>query len=135
MFKKLWHLFRALVVVPLVPMLKGHIIKQHGIDIKANYFKPYNYLRFPWFWMTNSIRIIKWWRDHKRCIIIQTTWHCVLQYALSPLVPAINIQKVTWRENDFYASMKKCPFNIYLFFSLFIIYLFIYSHLFNNTAT
>lgn len=35
MFQKLWHLFGALVIVPLVPMLKGHLIKQHSIDIKA----------------------------------------------------------------------------------------------------
>jgi len=31
--------FWALVVVPLVPMLKRHLIKQHSIDIKAELLK------------------------------------------------------------------------------------------------
>ena len=51
MFKKLWHLF-AVLVVPLVPVLKGHLIKQHSIDIKAelllNHTITSGFLGFGW---------------------------------------------------------------------------------------
>jgi len=133
MFKKLWHLF-AVLVVPLVPVLKGHLIKQHSIDIKAelllNHTITSGFLGFGWptaLGSSNGEEITKGaWLSKLLGIVYYSM--CYHFWSLQLIFKKLHVKKRTCL-----CQYERISF-LYLYISL-SIYLFIYSHLFNNTAT
>lgn len=135
MFKKLWHLFGALVVVPLVPMLKGHLIKQqcwYQSWTLLNHTITSSFLGFGWpsaLGSSNGEEITKgaWLSKLLGIVYYSMPYHFwSLQLIFIKLQGEKRICLCQYERISFQYLF------IYLFICLFIYCLFIYSHLFKQ---